>query len=181
MPWPRRELVDSIGAKASIVTRFLHPKEAYGAVDKKHRSEVVILGKEDLVVNKKMQLCFVCTKDGVDAELHAVAKHFKIEEEGNVDGFFEGIEGGDKEASSFQELKIKWKKSEAKKILYKLILDGVVSDEAEDSTMSLLDIYNLEEEFSKYDYAKFLSHLSSLQKRFTISTLMPKKMLGSLQ
>ena len=67
----------------------------------------------------------------------------------------------------FVEPKIKWKKSQAKQVLYQCIMDGTVPEEAKDSngrsTMAIRDIYLLHEEFAKYEYDKFSSRLRALQ------------------
>lgn len=67
-----------------------------------------------------------------------------------------------------EEPKIKWKKSKAKELLLKDILEGRVPKEAKDSsgksTMKLEDIYLSRPEFSEYKYSMFSSRLSSLRK-----------------
>jgi hypothetical protein len=63
---------------------------------------------------------------------------------------------------------VKWKKSKARRLLYKDIVEGEVPPDATDadgrSTMQLSDIYLMHEEFAEYDYEKFSSRLSSLRK-----------------
>lgn len=69
---------------------------------------------------------------------------------------------------TWDEPKIPWKKSEAKKQLYELIMNGEVPLQATDvngrSTMPLSMIYLMNPEFRKYHYSKFSSRLSSLRK-----------------
>lgn len=66
------------------------------------------------------------------------------------------------------EPKVKWKKSKAKELLYKDLVDGRVPLNAKDSkgksTMKLRDIYMLRPELQEYKYSKFSSRLSSLRK-----------------
>jgi hypothetical protein len=73
-----------------------------------------------------------------------------------------------KESAKFKEPKVKWKKSKARRLLYKDIVEGEVPPDATDadgrSTMQLSDIYLMHEEFAEYDYEKFSSRLSSLRK-----------------
>jgi hypothetical protein len=73
-----------------------------------------------------------------------------------------------KKATNSEEPKIPWKKSEAKRLLYKDIMDGEVPLEAKDavgiSTMPLHEIYIERAEYSLYSYEKFSSRLSSLRK-----------------
>ena len=67
-----------------------------------------------------------------------------------------------------KEPKITWKKSEAKRLLYKDIMDGDVPLEAKYnlglSTMPLRDIYIMHPQYALYCYDKFSSRLSSLRK-----------------
>ena len=64
----------------------------------------------------------------------------------------------------------KWKNSEARRILYGYLQDGLVPRTALDqdgrSTMKLIDIYNLHPEFKKHEYSMFSSRLSSLRRTF---------------
>jgi len=66
-----------------------------------------------------------------------------------------------------EEPDIKWEDSNAKALLRKDIIDGIVPLEAKDdqneSTMPLFDIYNSRIEFADYKYEKFSSRLSSLR------------------
>jgi hypothetical protein len=68
---------------------------------------------------------------------------------------------------TFIEPDVEWKKSKAKRLLYKDIVEGKVPPDATDadgrSTMQLSDIYVMHPEFAEYDYAKFSSRLSSLR------------------
>jgi hypothetical protein len=63
---------------------------------------------------------------------------------------------------------VKWKKSKARSLHYKYIVKGQVPLDATDangrSTMQLREIYLMHLEFAEYDYEKFFSRLSSLQK-----------------
>jgi hypothetical protein len=64
---------------------------------------------------------------------------------------------------------VKWKKSKARSLLYKCIIEGRVPPDATTnangrSTMQLCDINLIHPEFAEYDYEKFLSRLSSLRK-----------------
>ena len=67
-----------------------------------------------------------------------------------------------------KEPKISWKKSEAKRLLYKGIMDGDVPLEAKDNlglqTIPLCDIYIMHPQYALYCYDKFPSRLSSLRK-----------------
>lgn len=71
------------------------------------------------------------------------------------------------EADEPDEPKIPWKKSKAKRLLYKDIMNGKVPLEAKTAdgklTMPLKSIYNSRPEFKEYKYSKFSSRLSSLR------------------
>lgn len=161
----RKKLRPGVGANASILTRFIHPR--LENPDRQHRSQVVLSGREDIVVNRKLQQCFLFSLDGVDGTFHAVAKHFKILNEGPRDSFFDPADP--EESGPFKEPKIKWRKSRAKKLLYNDLLDGVVPMEQQDAngneTMSIEDIYMIHEEFLLYDFDKFKNRLKALRKK----------------
>ena len=61
-------LVAGVGAEASVLTRYLHPSDLVRAKyinkDKEwkqnHRSEVVITGKDERKVNRKVQVVYTC-------------------------------------------------------------------------------------------------------------------------
>ena len=50
MPAKTKKLYPGSGAKATVLTRFIHPK-VVGAVDKDHRTTVTLLDKEEKKVN----------------------------------------------------------------------------------------------------------------------------------
>ena len=145
----KNKLYAGTGAICSILTRFIHPK--LHNPDKDHRSIVKLISKEEKTVNRKRQVCYtfkiVCDNN---TEYCAVKKHFKIEKEGNRDDFFE-TPPRQLESATFKEPKTKWRKSQAKKILYELIRDGTVPLHATDSNgqpMSMEDIYARSKEFA---------------------------------
>lgn len=153
-----------VRARASILTRFIHPPQ--NNQDKKHRTVVSLISRQTLVVNRKEQTCY--TFNIGDVVCHAVAKHFTIVEEGQKADLFDPP-GRDEEDDQFKEPKIKWRKSKAKKILYGMLLDGIVPMEEKDDngnqTMPLNDIYHLDPEFAKYRYDKFRSRLNGIRDR----------------
>jgi hypothetical protein len=75
-----------------------------------------------------------------------------------------------KQQVGMKEPKIKWHKSEARRLLYEAIVRGDVPAKAKDeqgkSTGQLLHIYYLIPELSKYRYKSFSSRLSKLQEIF---------------
>lgn len=160
-----------MGTKCSIFTRFLHPQQVQYSGQKEHRSSVELVGAQTIKIKNKEKDCYLCTVDGADDVFHAAKSHFKIEEEGPEDLFFVPLTDEEKEgrrqaktSEKFQEPKTKWKKSEAKKILWNMILDGTISD-SDNETEDLTDIYLHHEEFLKYDFGKFAGRLSALRKK----------------
>ena len=161
-----------VGAKCSIYTRFLHPKLHEYADQKDHRSSVVLISAEKMKVNKKMIDCYTCSVEGIDdAVFHAARTHFKMEQNGpeGFDSFFIPLTEEEKEqqrqivtSGNFQEPRKKWKKSQARKILYEMIMDGTIDDE-DNEDENIHDIYLMHEEFLKYDFGKFEERLSTLR------------------
>jgi hypothetical protein len=68
----------------------------------------------------------------------------------------------------FKEPKIKWKKSKARDLLYKDLVDGNIPRQALDehgrSTKRLEDIFQMHQEYKLYDREKFSGRLSNLRK-----------------
>jgi hypothetical protein len=74
-----------VGAKASLLTRFVHPKQ--NNPDKSHRLDVILISREALLVNRKEQVCFTFILNRVCC--HAVQSHFRLEEEGKRGDLFD--------------------------------------------------------------------------------------------
>ena len=56
----------------------------------------------------------------------------------------------------YKEPKVKWRKSEAKKIVYNALMDGVIPlKDTSFKVMSLEDVYSIDPEFTLYDFKKF--------------------------
>jgi hypothetical protein len=170
----KKKIRAGVGARCSIFTRFLYPKQIVD--DNNHRSNVVLVAVEDIDLKgngKKKTRCYTCTIDidGTDQIFHAPANRFKIEQEGAREKYFVPLtekeledERQAKTSSEFKEPKIKWQKSHAKKLLYHLIMDGVISDvDNEDEDQQ--EIYLMCEEFAKYDFGKFGDRLSQIRKK----------------
>jgi hypothetical protein len=148
------------GAKASVLTRMIKPKQYLPNNDKQHRSEVVLDGRME---NEKGVEVYSFRYVGDDSEgllLHASTRYVKIIEEGERGLFFDDEGEG-------EEGKVKWKDSEARRILYKDVKDRVVPLEAKyddgTPTMKLEDIYASRPEFAGYDYNKFSSRLATIR------------------
>ena len=115
----KKTLRPGVGAKATILTRFIHPR--IENLDKQHRSEVVLVAREERNVNRKQQTCYTFSLVNDDSNLihHAVKTHFKIIKEGTKEELFDppgpdAEEEEEEENEPFKEPKIKWRKSKAK-------------------------------------------------------------------
>jgi hypothetical protein len=152
------------GAICSVLTKFIHPKQ-YNE-DPTHRSDVLLISREERKVNGKIQMCYTFrVVEETDGPIcHAVMRHFRIEKEGKREDLFDNPQR-EQEAEGFKEPKIKWRKSKAKAILWALILDGTVPQDPKNTTMSLEDIYFLDAEICKYSFEKFENRLRALREK----------------
>jgi hypothetical protein len=80
----KKKLFAGVGAKCTVLTKFVRPKLAGFADD--HRTTCILKEMRTIRVNKKDQECFVFEENGVD--YHAVKRYFKVIEEGDASGFF---------------------------------------------------------------------------------------------
>ena len=159
-----------VGSKASIYTCFLYPKQE--VADQKHRSNVELVAMQSIDIKGKSVVCYICKLEGrEDVLLHAPKSRFKLEANGPEESYFVPLTKAEKEeeidkaaSGRFIELKTKWAKSAAKKILYNLIMDGSIPDD-DDESEDLQLIYMMHEEFAKYDYYKFKERLSRMRQK----------------
>jgi hypothetical protein len=160
-----------VGAKCSILTKFIHPKKT--GFEDGHRTTCVLKEMKNIRVNRKDQQCYIFEENNV--QYYAVARHFKVLEEGEKNLFFllkevqDDEEKQEEQTGEFKEPKVKWRKSRAKQILYDLLRDGTVpvkqKDASGNDTMPIGDIYALDESFKLYDPDKFKSRLQNLRKK----------------
>ncbi|KAG7356966.1 hypothetical protein IV203_001654 [Nitzschia inconspicua] len=147
------------GAKCSVLTRFIYPKQ--NVTNSQQRSEVVLVAREERMVNRKLQRCFTFVLDG--NECFANERYCKVLQEGKKEDLFEPFTC-EEETVGFKEPRIKWKKSKAKDILTYMIIQGDISDDPNDPT-PVDDIFIMCEEFCKYDRSKFPARLKTLRLR----------------
>ena len=130
--------------------------------DEKHRSNVELIDVATVDIRGKAKSCYICKLEGNDdLLLHAPKTRFKLEANGPPKQLFVPLTQAEKSkeierlaSSKFIEPKVKWEKSQAKKILYNMIMDGLIPDECDESE-DLELIYMMHEKFCKYDYFKF--------------------------
>jgi hypothetical protein len=160
----KRRLEAGVGAKCTILTKFIHPKKT--GLEEGHRTTCFLTESKTVRVNRRDQLCYFFVEG--DDQFYAVKSHFKVLEEGEKSKFFDAAARNRPETVAFKEPKIKWRKSKAKRILYDFLRDGTVplhaTDSNGDSTMSVEDIFSLSEEFGLYDPNKFEERLNRLRK-----------------
>ena len=132
-------------AKASILTRMIKPKQPVQAKD--HRSDIIL---EEQFVNEKGQKCvkFRYAFNDENGPIMSALKHWiRVVQEGDVEDLFDETNtneaGGN--AIGFIEPAVKWKDSQARRILYNDIVRQIVPRHARyahnRSTMPLVDIY----------------------------------------
>jgi hypothetical protein len=113
------ELRPGKGAKASVLTRMIKPKQHLPNNDKQHRSEIILEGQMENEKGVEVFSFRYLEDDSEGLLLHASTRYVKIVEEGARGLFFEDEGEG-------EEGKIKWKDSEARRILYKDVKERVV-------------------------------------------------------
>jgi hypothetical protein len=148
------------GAKASVLTRMIKPKQHLPNHDKTHRSDVIL---EERFENEKGGDVYsfrYAEDDSIGLLLHASTRYVKLVEEGEKEGFFDDIGEG-------EDGKVKWKDSEARRLLYKDVKDREIPLEAKyddgTPTMKLEEIYVTRPEYAAYDYNKFSSRLATIR------------------
>ncbi|KAG7345414.1 hypothetical protein IV203_032945 [Nitzschia inconspicua] len=164
---PNKKLYPGVGAKGTIMTRFIKPKNSFRGKDKDHRSVVVL--KEHYFEGRKLFFRFTVDEDD-DRTFYASSRMVRIDAEGKVEDFFleadknrRHIENAKTTLKQQKESTIKWKNSKARQLLYQDIMDGNVALEEGDETKSLEEIFSMHIEYAEYDFKKFKGRLQSLR------------------
>lgn len=159
-----------VGAKATVLTKYIRPHQPLPQGNTSHRSNVVLI---DRYYNGKgrevYQFRFV--EDDVNAPiLHANGQWVRIEEEGHERDLFEEEGGprGPQPGGGFIEPKTTWQNSKARALLYHDIKNGEVPLDARDENNQIImkwqDIYMMRPEYSDYNPASFNRRLRDLRK-----------------
>ena len=82
-----RKLRAGIGAKCSVLTRFIHPSEhvrnKHANLDKTHRIHGVVIGQDQRTVTRKVQDSYLFRSDDYEnIKMYAVIRYVKIIQEG---------------------------------------------------------------------------------------------------
>lgn len=153
----RRGKRAGVGAKATILSKYIQPKQ--NNVDKSHRSDIILESQFD---DEKGKACyeFRFADNPYGPLLYGNTRFIKVLEEGDPEGIFDLGEG--------EKGMVKWKDSEARRLLYEDVLDGIIPLTAKDSeghtTMELEEIYASRPEFAAFDFDKFSSRLENIRK-----------------
>ena len=138
------------GARATVLTRFIKPKQPLPSGNKQHCSDVVVLG---FFNDEKNRLCFTLRFDNPShgdndgtPTLCANRRYVHIVEEGP-------------EEELFDEKIISWEDSHARKLLYNDLADGTIPLNGGD----VAAIYASRPDFAKYDESMFRDRLEALR------------------
>ena len=151
------------GAKAHVLTKMIYPRRP--VPDPKQKCIVVLESEEEILINGKLQQCYTFKIDGTGEICHAIGRYVYVYEEGDADNLFDpSLPGPDDPAFQKSKKPVKWRKSEAKKILYNLLMTGAIPIE-EDKSMPARDVYIMDPAFAEYDFDKFKSGLNRIRKK----------------
>lgn len=163
----KKKLYPGIGAKGSILSRFLKPKLPENS-EKDHRSNVLLF--DFFYEGRRLNFRFHLEGDETKRVYSAISRFVKITEEGELhDLFFES----DKRPKSLRDAKAlldaekepdKWGKSKARQLLYDDLMDGLVPLDPKDKSMSIEDIYCMRIEYAQYHFDDFEGRLDGVRK-----------------
>lgn len=160
----KKKLFPGAGAKGTILTKFIKPKQPLPNGDKTHRTAVILA---ESFLDDRGRQCFRFGRQGEDgaADLHAISRYVHITQEGDIESFFFD---GDKVKRQIElaqdkkkEPKIKWKKSKARQLLYEYVKSGALGD---DERVDYKELYESNPEYKKYDFDKFAGRVASIRK-----------------
>lgn len=156
------------GARATILTRYIKPKQPLEKGDKKQRSEVILHERYFDEQNKPVYKFTYALAVGTarSPELHAKAHWVKVVKEGHHQELFDGP-GEPLPKGKQTEPKTKWRHSRARAILYDDIEKRIVQfDEEGEPLDSLEEIYAMHPEYSEYLFVNFERRLRALREIF---------------
>ena len=141
-----------------MLTRFINPAQPIQS--KNHRSYVV-LQEEDTDDKGKKIYRFYYEGDEEKRMLWANHRYLKVEKEGKPELLFGGP--GEARAVGFQEPRIKWGNSKARRLLVDDVNDGNIEFGDDDKpVMPIKDIFAMHPEYADYDYERFEERLLSI-------------------
>jgi hypothetical protein len=164
----KKKLFPGVGAKGSILPKFIQPK---GAVETQgnERCAVVLTGKSYTTKGSLLVTFKLATGDSPD--LSAYARYVSIDEEGEIEQFFFD---DDKEkrrmqiaaSKVFKEPAIKWQSSKAKDLLYRDMTNGKVALEGNVTKEFVNQVYEMRDEYKEYDIKKLAGRIKGLRKTY---------------
>lgn len=147
-----------IGAKGSILTRFIKPKQFVN--DKEHRSKIVVEGRfADEKGAEYYEFRFLDEQDSTAPLVYGASRMVRIEEEGNHTMIFTGVA---RKRVVEKNPSIPWAKSKARQILYDDIASKIVTAE-----MDAQQVFLMHTEYKEYGWENFAARLKSLLKIVT--------------
>lgn len=167
-----KKLFAGVGARGKVLSRFVTPRITDD--EDNARLNVVLVGEQKLIRGGKERTLYTFRRENEGDEwplLSAIARYVKIVKEGDPRKFFDSnaLEKKLRDADSFKEPRIKWKKSKAKRLLYQDLMDGVVPL-VDDPNIDSQTIFFMHEEYGEYDPDKFASRLKALRNALRLST-----------
>jgi hypothetical protein len=148
------QLQAGIGAKGSILTRFIKPTQVLPDGDRSHRSNIII---QSWYANKTGSVYYEFQHEGAgpNAQLmYGAARLVKIHEEGP--GVFTGQPP--QRVPEAAEPRVPWRNSKARKLLYADVQADVASEE-----LTAEEIYIMRPEYAAYDWEKFAGRLKYIR------------------
>ena len=149
-----RKLHAGKGAICSVLTRYISPKQCNAAKD--HRSEIVLVDRYRDDKGKQRYSFRLKDEHNGDFLLNASCRFVKVVREGELEDIFDEEGVGESNRS-------RWANSKARRLLYKDVLEGVISSEIQDGE-DLESIYGTRKEYAAYDFAKFGNRLAGIAK-----------------
>lgn len=156
-----------VGAKCTILTRYIIPKQAVPNGNKQHRSKIVLVNE---FTNEQGKKCYRFKFDGDDFDdndemMHANRRWIHVEEEGATENFFpeDAVPLGPQPDGKWIEPKVKWAKSVAKSLMYRDIKRGNIPLQLDENTMTFEDVYLMHPEYADWDPQKMKGRLKRMQ------------------
>ena len=149
------------GAIGEILTRYVKPEISPMPDDKKHRSRIILVDRYEEKGKLRYSFRF---EDGDETELFNASYRFvTIIKEGDPLLLFDKNEKVNSNSNEFEEPNISWKKSVARKKLYKDVMEGRVPLEGTAKTTDFSSIYMMHPEYAAWNFDTFPRRLDGIR------------------
>jgi len=150
------------GAIGEILTRLVNPKVSPMPDDKQHRSRIVLVDRYEEKGKCRFSFYF---EDGNETKLFNASYRFvTILKEGDPSLLFDKSEEVNSNNNEFEEPNISWKKSLARKLLYKDVMEGKVPLEGTAKTTDFSSVYMMHPEYAAWNFDSLPRRLDGIQK-----------------